>query len=219
MRPVAGEITANRALAHDRDAGLSAGSSLFWSTDQEKPSMRLSVLPIALALGIAAPAVAAQPPRPPATAQHEDPIARRADDLAMLLSLDAGQRQSLAAWLTANRTPESPPSPAGDHADQQGLPRHPQGGPGGDIDGPPPEKSFDERLADMQRHAGDENGRVDALKAFYASLNPEQKDRFGAYLRLSHDPMFGPGPRAQRGPAPDGPGDGPEGAPPPPQHG
>lgn len=184
--------------------------------------MRLSALPIALALTAAVPAVAAQQLPSRATARHEDPIAHRADDLATLLSLDGGQRQSLAAWLATNRPPEPPHAPAGGASDQQGVPPRPNGGPDGDMDAPPPppppEKSFDERLADMQRHAGDESGRIDALKAFYASLNPGQKDRFGAYLRLSHDPLFGPGPRS-RGPAPDGPGDGPEGMPPPPPHG
>jgi len=165
--------------------------------------MTLKPILAALLIGAALPAVAQTAPAAPegAPMRHRDPAMmqqrhaemrqhfaqmrqRRADDLALLLDLKPGQRSALDAFLKAS---------------------HPGMGMGRGRMGRPPEgaapgatpPSFTERLDRMEaattRHADAARERIGAIKAFYTSLDPHQKQLFDALRRMRHGGGMGHG--------------------------
>jgi hypothetical protein len=154
----------------------------------------------ALLVTVALPAAAQTAPAAPgAPMMHRDPAMmqqrhaemqqhfaqmrqRRADDLALLLDLKPGQRSALDAFLKASHP--------GMAMGRMGRP--PEGAAPGTT---PP--SFTERLDHMEaattRHADAARERIGAIKAFYTSLDPHQKQLFDALRRMRHGGGMGRG--------------------------
>ncbi|MDB5712453.1 MAG: hypothetical protein JWL96_4523 [Sphingomonas bacterium] len=154
----------------------------------------LAALLITAALPAAAQTASAAPARPrhdPAMMQQRradmqqhfaNMRQHRADDLALLLDLKPGQRSALDAFLKASHP--------GMGASRMGRP--PEGAPPGAT---PP--GFTERLDRMEaattRHADAARERIGAIKAFYTSLDPHQKQLFDALRRMRHGGGMGSG--------------------------
>lgn len=164
--------------------------------------MTLKPMLAALLMTIALPAVAQTSPAAPAAApmmrhdpammeQHRaamqqhfaDMQKRHADDLALLLDLKPAQRPALDAFLKASH-------PGMNMGMDMGM--GPMGGPAGGepADGAAPPPTFTEHLDRMDqaatRRADAQHQRVAAVKAFYQSLDPHQRQLFEAVMRLRH---------------------------------
>jgi periplasmic protein CpxP/Spy len=162
--------------------------------------LALSIL-LPVAAGVA---LAAQPvPQQPREMSHPMPDfakirQQRADDLALLIGLRADQRPALDAMMTAMEPPHRDWGKPGDR------PMPPE--PGAD-------ESFSARLDHMSQHIDKKDAeakrKIEAVRSFYASLDPDQKRRFEALDRLRHsDPAFHHGMHGHgmgHGHGPDGP--------------
>jgi len=140
---------------------------------------------------------ARQAPSAEMQAMHAARAKQRLDDLSIVLRLRPDQQASLAAFVAAV---------------------HPPRGPRAARMGPPPQAmTTPERLDAMARRESEMAARrqqnVAALRAFYATLDPEQRRVFDALQRL-HGPgrmggMHGMhemhGMHSGDGPGPDGP--------------
>ncbi len=108
--------------------------------------------------------------------------ARRADDLALLLDLKPGQRSALDAFLKAAHP---------------GMGKGRMGRPPEDAAPGATPPSFTDRLDRMEaattRHADAARERIGAIKAFYTSLDPHQKQLFDALRRMRHGGGMGRG--------------------------
>jgi periplasmic protein CpxP/Spy len=177
--------------------------------------MRTPILFSLAAIGMAAPLVAADAPPPghqrptpeQLEARHAEMKAKRSADIALLLGLRADQKPGLDAFLTAMEPP---------HRHGWGKPGGPEGEPGA----PPPQVGAETTLArldhmsrEIDSHGAEAKQRIETVRRFYASLTPEQQQRFDALERLKHE--HGGGMHGPHGPGHDGPA-GP-GAPPPPR--
>jgi len=163
----------------------------------------LSTLAILLSL-TAAPVLAqtspaGRPPRPDAAqrqVRHAEMRMREADDLALLLDLKPAQRPLLDGFLKSAGPPE----------------RSMDGKPAMPPQGATSEPGFEQHIARMEemsaRHAAEEARQLAAVRSFYGTLDPHQKQLFEALMRLRHGMGGHGGPR--RGP--DGQG-GPNGMP------
>jgi hypothetical protein len=113
---------------------------------------------------------------------------RRADDLALLLDLKPGQRSALDAFLKASH----PGMGMG-----MGMGRGRMGRPPEDAAPGATPPSFTDRLDRMEaattRHADAARERIGAIKAFYTSLDPHQKQLFDALRRMRHGGGMGRG--------------------------
>ncbi len=107
-------------------------------------------------------------------------LEKKADDLFLLIGLTPGQRPLLEAMLRTSMPPARPEGP------EAGPPA------------PPVDRPFAEQLAEMERLSAErakaEQERIATLSAFYKSLNAQQRERFEAVMRLSHDGPAGFGP-------------------------
>lgn len=163
--------------------------------------MTLKPMLAALLMTTALPAAAQTGPAAPAAApmmMHHDPAMmqrhraammqhvadmqkRHADDLALLLDLKPAQRPALDAFLKAAH-------PRMDMDEGMGPMGQRAGGEPADGAAPPP--TFTERLDRMDqaatRRADAQHQRIAALKAFYQSLDPHQRQLFEAVMRLHH---------------------------------
>jgi hypothetical protein len=142
---------------------------------------------IALAAGLAAPALAADPATP-ARAPHAGWArpdfakmrAQHVDDVALLLGLRADQRPALDSFLTAIEPHHGPR--------EGGMTRPPEGAT------PPAADEgtlarLDRMSAHLDRRDADAKQKIEATRKFYASLTPEQQRRFDALDRLHHHAM------------------------------
>ena len=111
-------------------------------------------------------------------AAHE---AQRAQDLKTILRLRPDQEPALTAFLSSHPRPDHPPG-------------GPDRGPDrvrGDRRGPPPEPLTTAQRLDREARRETEMAAMrqkhaDALRTFYAALNPEQKQVFDALQRVEH---------------------------------
>ena len=111
-------------------------------------------------------------------AAHE---AQRAQDLKTILRLRPDQEPALTAFLSSHHRPDHPPG-------------GPDRGPDrvrGDRRGPPPEPLTTAQRLDREARRETEMAAMrqkhaDALRTFYAALNPEQKQVFDALQRVEH---------------------------------
>jgi periplasmic protein CpxP/Spy len=191
--------------------GTSGGASRAVSSGRGSPTMRHIPILFTLAVGLAAPLIAADTPPPgrqrptpeQMEAHHADMEAKRAADIALLLGLRADQKPGLDAFLKSMEPPH----------------RHGRGEPGEGAPPPPPEAQgtlarLDHMSRDIDAHGAEAKQRIDTVRRFYASLTPEQQQRFDALERLKHE--HGGMHHGPHGFGHEGPG-GPDGPPPPPK--
>jgi hypothetical protein len=147
---------------------------------------------IALAAGLAVPAISADPTpaargphagwsRPDFARIRAQRAAQRADDIALLIGLRPDQRPALDAFLATVEP--------GRHGDMGGA-RPPMG------DTPPATSEttlqrLDKMSARLDRKDTEAKQRIDATRKFYTSLTPDQQRRFDALDRLHHSGMRG----------------------------
>lgn len=141
---------------------------------------------IALAAGLAAPALAADPATP-ARAPHAGWArpdfakirAQHVDDVALLLGLRADQRPALDAFLSAIEP---------HHGFREGGMRPPEGATPPSADEGTLAR-LDRMSAHLDRRDADAKQKIDATRKFYTSLTPDQQHRFDALDRLHHHAM------------------------------
>ncbi|HEY0270833.1 MAG TPA: Spy/CpxP family protein refolding chaperone [Sphingomonas sp.] len=109
----------------------------------------------------------------------------RADDIALLIGLRADQRPAFDAMMAAMEPPHHGPGERGPG----------KGGPGEGASDESLTARLDHMSARIDERGAAEKARLNALKAFYTSLTPDQRLRFDALDRLRHDhrPMGGHG--------------------------
>ncbi|WP_454884796.1 Spy/CpxP family protein refolding chaperone [Sphingomonas oryzagri] len=104
--------------------------------------------------------------------------ARKAEDMAVLIGLQADQRPALDSFLAAMRPPHDGPD---------GIRR-----PGPD-DASPGDRALPARLDAMAKRADQRDSElkqtIAATRKFYAGLTPDQQHRFDALDDLRHDHM------------------------------
>lgn len=143
---------------------------------------------IALAAGLAAPALAADPATPArsphagwARPDFAKMRAQHVDDVALLLGLRADQRPALETFLSTIEPHRGP---------REGGMRPPEGNtPPGADEGTL--ARLDRMSAHLDRRDADAKQKIDATRKFYAGLTPEQQRRFDALERLHHGAMHG----------------------------
>lgn len=184
--------------------------------------MTLKPILAALLAATALPAAAQTAPAPAAPGgammmmRHRDPAMmqqmmekmrqRRADDLALLLDLKPAQRPALDSFLKASHPGMGMGMGMGMGKGMMG--RREGAAPPAPGASPP---SFTDRLDRMEaastRHAEAAHERIGAIKAFYTSLDPHQKQLFDALMRMRHAGGMGHhgmGGRMHGGPGPMG---------------
>ena len=116
-------------------------------------------------------------------ARRQQRQTERAGDIALLLGLRGDQRPALDAYLGSLRP----------HWDRAGAGRdHKRGGPDGAGAAAANGGTMARLDAMAQRIDGREamaKGRIEATRRFYASLTPDQQQRFDALARLRHGGM------------------------------
>ncbi len=141
---------------------------------------------IALAAGLAAPALAADPATPArgphagwARPDFAKMRAQHVDDVALLIGLRADQRPALEAFLSTIEP---------QHGPRDGDMRPP-------MDDTPPAAGegtlarLDRMSAHLDRRDADAKQKIEATRKFYTSLTPDQQRRFDALDRLHHGAM------------------------------